>query len=193
MNPRLEKAGAFLKYLFTLKSDEMIMLDYDEMNADYFLLTSELPAYNSRDNYYIFVNSGYGAYMYNTIGYLEQEVSRRSGDELNTIITTCIDGRPRYFFVDKYDDLHAKVLPYSPLYKPIVLNPEEFDEVPETQMLVLAQCRYSSNSLGVNPNDLSIIEREQGFSAKILLADHAFYYPITSISLQLVTSSFETR
>ncbi|MFX1277251.1 MAG: hypothetical protein ACFFAT_19680, partial [Promethearchaeota archaeon] len=52
LGDRMAASGiGFLKYIFTLDPDAFIGLDFDDVNLDYFLLTSELPAYNSYDIY----------------------------------------------------------------------------------------------------------------------------------------------
>ncbi|MFX1236477.1 MAG: hypothetical protein ACFE8P_02020, partial [Promethearchaeota archaeon] len=121
MKASWEVAGNNAMFYLTLNPDYMIQLDFDEINLDYFMLTSELPAFNSFGSTelkttllelssglnYVYHDSSHSEHRFNTVGYLQKAVTEASGGELNAIVATCVDGRPQYRFVDGTDDLYS--------------------------------------------------------------------------------------
>jgi hypothetical protein len=169
--------------------DAYAALDFDDINLDYFLLTSELPSYN-QDPYYTYENADgifdlYNMYALNTLGYLETQISQASGGQYDAIRATCIDGRPQYEFINS--TLYQAVTPQSVLYRPIVLSQERYDQLQPApgSLVVKARCKDYENTIGIDPYAMSDVEREV-YAAKVPLNDNGFEYPIREISIDVV-------
>jgi len=177
-------------------------LDFDNLNLNYLLLTSELASYNDREyysmNYFNSKSDIYSGrliyeYRHTTIGYVEQEIAEVSDGEFNAIKPIVVDGVPQYIFINHNDEFNSRILPHSALYEPIVIDPERFDEVMTTRtvMSIEVKCNwcngipYSFDTEGINPYDLDSVEAEI-YGAKIPLNDDEFNYPITQLAVRLI-------
>ena len=111
--------------------DLYIGLDFDNANLGWSILTSELPSLNMKKEYtYVNTkgsNSLLSQYRTNTLGYLEGKVSEASNGKLNAIRATCVNGAPSYQFINRAN--YSLVMPETPLYKPVVLSQERYDEL----------------------------------------------------------------
>ncbi|MFX1391857.1 MAG: hypothetical protein ACFE9Z_17470, partial [Promethearchaeota archaeon] len=170
--------------------DRFWALDFDDLNLNFLLHTSELPSYNQR-LYYRYVNTDstfniYNWYWANTLGYLETRVRGASDNELNAIRPTCIDGRPTYEFINR--EQYETVLPQQVLYRPIVLSEERYNELQPAlgHMIITTQCKEYGNTKGIDPYNMMSIELQEGYKAKIPINSDSFYYPIHSISIDVV-------
>ncbi|MBA7628165.1 hypothetical protein ES703_35641 [subsurface metagenome] len=198
-NRLLNAFGGFLELLWEnlwsmgeSDPDSFTALDFDDLNLNYFLLTSELPSYNQR-LYHRYVNTDdlfnqNNWYWANTLGYLERAVRGASNNQLDAIRPTCIDGRPHYEFINS--TLYQAVLPMQVLYRPIVLSEERYNQLNPAlgHMVIEARCIDYSNTKGVNPYAMGDVERKAGYKAKIPLNDNGFEYPIQYISIDVVKS-----
>ncbi|MGB5911337.1 MAG: hypothetical protein WBH31_09110 [Promethearchaeia archaeon] len=176
--------------------DVFVALDFDDLNLDYFLMTSELPAYNFRPGY-SYPNTNnldnvYHTYAVNTLGYVEYLVQHSSNNQFDTIRPVCKDGRPQYEFVER--DSYDKVLPQSVLYQPIVLDQYRFSQLrPQLgHLIVNVQCRPHdyNNSIGINPYVMNAVEADV-YKAKIPLFQHEFDYPVQNVYIDIVKSNPE--
>ena len=175
--------------------DAYAALDFDDVNLDYFLLTSELPSYN-QNPYYTYENADgifdlYNMYALNTLGYLETQVKDASSGQYDAIRATCIDGRPQYEFINS--TLYQSVRPQSVLYRPIVLSEERYNQLQPApgRLVVNTRCKDYSNTYGIDPYAMSDVEREV-YEAKVPLNDNGFEYPIRYISIDVVKYNIYT-
>lgn len=172
--------------------DLMIGLDFDNINLDYFLLTSELPALND-DPDYTFRASAYNAlynqYEHNTLGYLQQEVAEASNSQLSLIKPIVIDGKPEYIFVDGNNEFNQLTMPASTLYQPIIVNSENKVRNVGT-ITVDIKTGYDINTKGIS-HQTSYPEKNK-YASKIPLSSHSFEYPISSIKIELIEESITT-
>ncbi|KKN59017.1 hypothetical protein LCGC14_0546420 [marine sediment metagenome] len=173
--------------------DSFTALDFDDMNLDFFLLTSELPSYNQH-TYYNYKNANgifhpSNQYFANTLGYLEMRVKSASNDQFDAIIPTNVDGRPSYQFINS--TIHGLTLPQSVLYKPIVLSPERYNDTSPNlgHLVITVQTKDYSNTIGVDPYELTPVEQTVGYKAKIPLSNKQFEYPIQYISIDVLKLS----
>ncbi len=168
--------------------DLMVGLDFDNMNLDYFLMTTELPSLNDNLDYTFSasINDGlYYTYRENTIGYLQQAIMDETDGELSLIKPIIIDGRPEYIFVDGTDGFNLLTMPASHLYQPLVVSSEVAEDLQlEGQITVNIKCAYSSNTKGILHHS-SYPERES-YPSKVPLSTHGFEYPITSVKIELI-------
>lgn len=174
--------------------DAFWALDFDDMSLDYFLLTSELPAYNQKSHYtYENTNSIsniYNWYYANTLGNLETAVRKASENQLDAIRATCIDGRPQYEFINS--TAYDAILPQSILFRPIVLSQDRYDDFnPQSGHLVITtECsyhdEYSFTTEGINAYSLNAIETKAGYKSKVPINDKGFEYPIQYISIDII-------
>ncbi|KKL15557.1 hypothetical protein LCGC14_2504410, partial [marine sediment metagenome] len=175
--------------------DKFTGLDYDDMNLNYFMLTSELPSYNQRENYNYKNTEGIwhpsNQYFANTLGYLEMKVKSASNNELDAIIPTSLDGRPSYQFINS--SIQSLTLPQSILYRPIVLSQERYRELYSNgrapipgHLVITVQAKDYSKTKGLNPYNLNATEQTVGVKAKIPLSSKEFEYPIQYISIDVM-------
>ncbi|MFX0066881.1 MAG: hypothetical protein ACFFC7_32510, partial [Candidatus Hermodarchaeota archaeon] len=171
--------------------DVFTALDFDGLNLNYLLHTSELSSYNQR-KYYRYVNTDsliniYEWYWANTLGYLETIVKVRSNNQFDTIRPTCVDKRPQYEFVNSA--MQGWLLPQQVLYRPVVLSPDRYWEIrPKSGHLVITtQCNNYGNTEGIDLYEtLGELELQAGYKAKIPLNNNSFYYPINYISIDII-------
>ncbi|MFW9969259.1 MAG: hypothetical protein ACFFDF_03600, partial [Candidatus Odinarchaeota archaeon] len=173
--------------------DSFIALDFDDLNLNYFLHTSELPSYNQRE-FYSYINTKKGGNIYNiydiykstTLGYLESVIKEKSDYQFTTIRPTCIDGRPLYEFVNEVQ--YERVLPQQVLYRPIVLSEHRYSQLAAKagHLVITTQCKNYGNTTGIDPYKMMPFEVQAGYKAKIPIMNNSFYYPIISISLDIV-------
>ncbi|MFW9874256.1 MAG: hypothetical protein ACFFG0_14215, partial [Candidatus Thorarchaeota archaeon] len=170
--------------------DSFYALDFDDINLDYFLLSSELPYFNYISDYTFPNTEGtfndYNAYAFNTLGYLERKVREESNNEFNAIRVTCVDGRPQYEFINRDD--YGKVLPQTGLYHPIVLSEDRYNELEPRlgHLIIQVQCKEHCNTKGINAYEIEPVELKAGYKAKVPLNDNGFEYPINYITLDVV-------
>ena len=170
--------------------DSFTALRYDNMNLNYFLLTSELPANNHYENYSYpntdLLFNDYNAYALNTLGYLERKVRYASDNKFNAIRATVIDGTPHYEFINREEN--QRILPLSGLYRPIVLSEARYNAtLPKLGHLIInTQTEGYSNTKGIDAYDLDSIEVRAGYKAKISINDNGFEYPIDHVSIDVV-------
>jgi hypothetical protein len=191
--------------------DAMTSLDFDDLDLDYLLLTSELNSYDDRPYYSYQTGDGYVSpthnalyydYRSNSLGYAQLAVDEATGGKLDSVMLKSVYNdfmgfsEPQYAFVDKDSEHNQLVLPQSTLYRPLVLSKERYDDLPskpaEGQISVDVKCRFASESAGIDPYNTSIFEREKDYFAKIPLADGRFLYPITSVTI-LVIDKYITK
>ncbi|TFF90048.1 MAG: signal peptidase I, partial [Promethearchaeota archaeon] len=175
--------------------DLFVELDFDTQNLDWFLLTSELPSYNGGNEFIRFENTDhllnelneYHNYRYNTLGYLEGEITERSSGLFNGIKANCFNGNPYYQFVDKSSTLYSVISPKTGLYNPLVLSEERFNEVsiPDGYLVATVQCQIFDDTKGINAYNLTDAEAMR-YGAKIPLNSKGFNYPIIELSLDIV-------
>jgi len=177
--------------------DSFTALDFNGLNLDFLLLTSELQSYNKQPNY-IYKNTEnmfhpYSQNYANTLGFLEMKVKKKSNNQFDTIIPTNIDGRPEYQFINS--TTHSLTLPLSVLYKPIVLSEERYTDIQPNpgHLVISAQCKDYNNTKGINPYNLTSLEQLAGFKAKVPISNKQFEYPIQSISIDVMKQSGLTK
>jgi hypothetical protein len=175
--------------------DVYTALDFDDLNLNYLLHTSELASYNQR-LYYNYTNTDnifniYNWYFANTLGYLETRVRRLSDNDLNAIRPICVDMRPQYEFIDSSQ--YERVLPQQVLYRPIVLSQERYNELNPAlgHLIITTKCKDYGNTKGVDPYEIMPLEVEAGYKAKIPLNNNSFYYPIAGVSIDIVKETDE--
>ncbi|MBA7484894.1 hypothetical protein ES707_20425 [subsurface metagenome] len=169
--------------------DAYTALDFDDLNLDYLLMSSELPFYNTKLHYiyhnteYIF--DTYNMYSFNTLGALETQVREGSKGQFNAIRPTCIDGAPQYEFID--NAIYNTVLPQQILYRPVVLSETRYNQIQPAlgRLTVKVQCKDYDRTLGINPYDMSDVEQKV-YEAKVPLNDNGFEYPIKYIFIDVV-------
>ncbi|MHA1985254.1 MAG: hypothetical protein ACW98D_01325 [Promethearchaeota archaeon] len=169
--------------------DLMIGLDFDNLNLDYFLLTTELPSLNDNPDYTFRTsayNGLYNQYRYNTLGYLQQKVAEASEGELSIIKPIMIDGRPEYIFVDGTDEFNHLTMPAPYLYQPIVVN-KDLGKRNEGTITVNIKTAYETNTKGISTR--TSYPESNIYSSKVPLSSHGFEYPITSIKLEFMEES----
>ena len=182
-----------------IKNFEHIM-EVSGTNLDYFLLTSELPSYYDKPYYSFSYDSGrslyYLYYRYNTIGYLEREVDIASDGEFNAMKPICINGRPGYVFTntEKEKALDRYTKPLNPLYQPIVISQDRYNDddiVPDAVISVDVKCADldADSTLGIDTYELIFSETRQEYKNKIPLHSPEFHYPITKISIDVVSQA----
>jgi len=164
-------------------------------NLDYFILSSELPALNGQE-FYSF-NSGFSTsgdalinyYRYNTLGYLESEIEVISGGELDAIRPMIINGIPQYRYIDTGEEVVDLTQPLSPLYGPIVVSKENYDQldIEDAKISVKTRIDYLSDEYteGINPTDLDVFERAR-YQAKIPISEGDFAYDISLVTIDLL-------
>ncbi|TXT54297.1 MAG: membrane protein of unknown function [Promethearchaeota archaeon] len=165
-------------------------LTFDQMNLDWYALTSELPLYTSL--FLKFLNIGYYGqyYMYrqNSLGAVETIASVRTLNQLNTIQATCIGGNPQYKLVNKYEDPYTRILPEKGLYSPIILSPEwnQYAGNIKGVINIWAACHDFPSTIGLgSENTLSEIEAMK-YKAKFVINPNGFNYPIEAIHINVV-------
>jgi len=169
--------------------DAYTALDFDDLNLDYLLMSSELPFYNTKLHYiyhnteYIF--DTYNMYSFNTLGALETQVREGSKGQFNAIRPTCIDGAPQYEFIDRAN--YSAILPQQILYRPVVLSETRYNQIQPAlgRLTVKVQCKDYERTLGINPYDMSDVEQKV-YEAKVPLNDNGFEYPIKYIFIDVV-------
>ena len=192
--------GGFLdllwENLFTMgdsNPDSFTALDFDDMNLNFFLLTSELPSYNQRTDYnYKNANGIFhpsNQYFANTLGYLEMRVKSASNGQFDAIIPTNVDGRPSYQFINS--TTQGLTLPQSVLYKPIVLSQERYNKIKPGpgHLVITVKTKDYNNTRGIDPYALTPIEQSTGYKAKVPLSNKEFEYPIQYISIDVMKQS----
>ncbi|KKM50791.1 hypothetical protein LCGC14_1555860, partial [marine sediment metagenome] len=182
--------------------DLMIGLDFDAVNLDYFLLTTELsslnepdytflPSYNRNPNYTFEAsayNDLYNTYRYNTIGYLQQEIAKETNGDLSLIKPVIIGGVPQYIFVDGTDSFIQITMPVTHLYQPVVVSQELAKNIQnEGTITVNIKTPYTSNTKGIS-HETTFPEAEI-YPSKVPLSSHGFEYPITFIKIELIEES----
>ncbi|KKM94115.1 hypothetical protein LCGC14_1201570, partial [marine sediment metagenome] len=174
--------------------DAFTALDFDDMNLNYLLLTSELPSYNRYD-YYTYENtndraSKYDAYSTNTLGFLETKIKRISNNRFDAIRPTIVNSVPSYSFINS--TLQQTILPQSVLYKPVVLSESRYNQLrPAPGLLIITtQCKDYSNTKGIYPYALTPVERQAEYKAKIPLKSKGFEYPIRTISIDVISENY---
>jgi len=169
--------------------DSYTALDFDDLNLDYLLTTSELPFYNTKTYYTYhnteFVFDTYNMYSYNTLGALETQVLEGSSGQFDAIRPTCIDGAPQYEFINS--TLYNTVLPQQILYGPVVLSQTRYDQIKPAlgRLTVKVRCKDYDKTLGINPYAMNEIEQEV-YEAKVPLNDNGFEYPIRYVYIDVV-------
>ncbi|KKN36693.1 hypothetical protein LCGC14_0771070, partial [marine sediment metagenome] len=173
--------------------DLMIGLDFDNINLDYFLLTSELSSLNDNPDY-TFASSAYGGlynqYRHNSLGYLQQEVAKASGSKLSVIKPIIIGGVPQYIFVDGTSDFNQLTMPASTLYQPIIVSPDE-SVSNEGTITVNIKTVFGANTKGID-HQTSYPEKSI-YPSKIPLSSHSFEYPISLIKIELIEENIITN
>ena len=173
--------------------DVFTALDFDDRNLDYLLHTSELPSYNQKEHYTyentVRSTNLYNIYKFTTLGYLENEIKDASNNQLNTIRPTCVDGQPLYEFVD--GDQYEQVLPQQVLFRPIILSERRYSKLAPVSghLTVTTQCKDYGNTKGVDPYEMTPLEVQAGYKAKIPLMNDSFYYPLISVIIDIVKES----
>ena len=169
--------------------DAYTALDFDDVNLDYLLMTSELPYYNTKE-FYTYLNTkflfnDYNLHSYNTLGALETIVMEQSGGSFDAIKPNKIAGTPNYEFIDS--STQETILPLSTLYRPVVLSLSRFLQLKPAlgRLIVTVQCKDYEDTLGINAYNLDDIESTI-FEAKVPLNDNGFEYPITSVYIDVV-------
>ncbi|KKM68210.1 hypothetical protein LCGC14_1463150, partial [marine sediment metagenome] len=116
-------------------------------------------------------------------------VKSASNDQFDAIIPTNVDGRPSYQFINS--TIHGLTLPQSVLYKPIVLSPERYNDTRPNlgHLVITVQTKDYSNTIGVDPYELTPVEQIVGYKAKIPLSNKQFEYPIQYISIDVLKLS----
>ncbi len=178
------------KHMGDSDPDSFTALDFDDLNLDFLLLTSELQSYNQHSNY-VYKNTEnifhpYSQNFANTLGYLEMKVKEASNNQFDAIIPINLDGRPEYQFVNS--TTHSLTLPLSVLYKPIVLSEERYNDIQPNlgHLVITSQCKDYNNTKGIDSYKLTSIEQQAGFKAKIPISNKQFEYPIQSISIDVM-------
>ncbi|KKN42980.1 hypothetical protein LCGC14_0707860, partial [marine sediment metagenome] len=166
--------------------DLMIGLGFDNLNLDYFLLTSELSALND-DPDYSFKSSAYDSlyaqYKYTTLGYLQQKIAEESSSKLSLIKPIIVDGKPEYIFVDGTDGFVQLTMPASTLYQPIIVHKDKTVRN-EGTITVNIKTAYTINTKGIDHQ--TAYPEKSIYPSKIPLSSHNFGYPITSIKLEFI-------
>lgn len=161
-------------------------------NLDYLILSSELPALNGQE-FYSFdagISDSEDAlinlYRYNTLGYLESEIETVSGGLFDTIRPMIINGIPQYRYVSTGENIISFTQPLSPLYGPIVVSQEVYDdlEIEDAKISVKAQVAYLDNTEGVDASKLELSEITR-YKAKINLAEKYFAYDISLVTVDV--------
>jgi len=172
------------------------------LNLDFLLISSELPSYNSIEYYYFeYGTEDYRTDTYNkhqgfTLGFLEQSIISASKGEYDAVRPMCINGRPAYMYINTNDDLSQLTQPLSPLYQPVVISNERYGElfpdsaIPDSTISIDVQSTLLEEpyTFGINASDLIYYELERGYKAKIPLYSDEFNYPISMITVEVITS-----
>ncbi|TXT67761.1 MAG: hypothetical protein BAJALOKI1v1_10024 [Promethearchaeota archaeon] len=165
-------------------------LTFDQMNLDWYALTSELPLYTSP--FLLFLNSmlfgPYYMYRQNTLGAVETITMLRTLNHLNTIQATSIGGDPRYRLVNRYEAPYNRILPEKGLYSPVVLSPEwnQYAGNIKGMMYIWALCHDFPSTVGLgSENTLTEVEKLK-YKAKFIINPNGFEYPIESIQISLM-------
>ncbi|MHA1439471.1 MAG: hypothetical protein ACTSPD_18025 [Promethearchaeota archaeon] len=185
-----------IAYLISLNPDNFFGLDFDYLNLDYLLLNSELYSYIDRKYYYYETGDGldakdleYAQYSKNNLGYLQFAIKDRSGGKFNAIKATCVDGVPRYIFINKDSNKHELTLPLTHLYSPVILAEDRYDDLDvfkkEGHLIIDVKCDYAKSTKGIDP---SIMKKEEAnlYAAKIKLASDSFSYPISEVYVDVM-------
>ncbi|MFX1268437.1 MAG: hypothetical protein ACFFAK_10805 [Promethearchaeota archaeon] len=114
-----------------------------------------------------------------------------SDGQFNAIRPICINGRPRYEFINADDELNQLTLPRTPLYQPIVVDQDRYDAIVKKygvpigviSVEVASDFFDEQHTLGISCSDMSLAERDH-YSAKIPLTESRFDYPITNITIE---------
>ncbi|KKL45296.1 hypothetical protein LCGC14_2357100, partial [marine sediment metagenome] len=171
----------------TINPDLMIGLDFDAVNLDYFLLTTELSSLNDNPDYTFEAtayNDLYNEYRHHTIGYLQQKIAEETNGELSLIKPVIVDGVPQYVFVDGTDAFTQMTMPTSPLYQPVIVS-NDLARTPTNigRIEVKIKTSYTSNTEGISHE--TIFPEAELFSSKVPLSSHGFEYPIKYIQIDL--------
>ena len=157
--------------------DAYTVLDFDDVNLDYMLMTSELPYYNTKEFYTYenteFLLNNYNLHSYNTLGALETIVNEQSEGSFNAIKPNNIAGVPSYEFIDS--STQGTILPLSILYRPVVLSKARLVQLqpPLGKLTMTVQCKDYEDTIGINAYNLTGIEAAF-FEAKITLKENGF-------------------
>ncbi|KKM80539.1 hypothetical protein LCGC14_1338830, partial [marine sediment metagenome] len=172
----------------TINPDLMIGLDFDAVNLDYFLLTTELSSLNDNPDYTFKAsayNDLYNEYSHNTIGYLQQKIAEETNGTLSLIKPVIVGGVPQYIFIDGTNSLNQITMPTSHLYQPVIVSEDLAKEIQnEGTITVNIKTAYTTNTKGISHN--TIFPEAELFSSKVPLSSHGFEYPITSIKIELI-------
>jgi hypothetical protein len=189
------------------EGEAFIARTFSRQNLNYFIVTSELAGFR-RNSHYEFHTGGSqynnavaNLYRYNTLGYLDKYADELTKGLLDSVRPTCVNGIPQYTLVDSKQPMVGRTQPLSPLYKPIVISQERYDELisqginPYAKLQVKTQVEtsvlsaQSSTTDGINAYELDLLEQST-YAAKIPLAakEGSFEYPIHRITLDLVRS-----
>lgn len=172
--------------------DAFTALDFDDINLNYLLMTSELPFYNTDHYpYHIYENTlslfdDYNQYSFNTLGALETQVRDQSNGIFDAIRPICIDGEPQYEFINSSQ--YETVLPQSILYRPVVLSQAWYDRLNPVlgYLTVKVRCKDYNNTYGVNAYQMNAVEAEL-YQAKVVLNENGFEYPIKQLYVDVIT------
>jgi hypothetical protein len=124
----------------------------------------------------------------NTLGYLQREITERTGGNLTSIKWICSDATPQYLFAQE-----DSTAPLSTLFSPLIVSSQRYDQLSDSRkfgyMFVDIASPDASNTKGIDSTDLLDLEKEF-YCAKIPLADlyGAFNYPIESVTLHKVVN-----
>ncbi|TKJ21364.1 MAG: hypothetical protein CEE43_09475 [Promethearchaeota archaeon Loki_b32] len=168
-------------------------------NLDYLLVSSELPSYNSIEHYLFdhgkedYRTDAYDNHQSYTLGFLEQAINTASRGEYDAIRPMCINGRPAYMYINSNDELSQLIQPLSPLYQPVVISSTRYEDeelqIPESTLSIDIQSTLLDESYtqGIDASSLMYYELERGYQAKIPLFSDEFKYPISKITIDVLT------
>ncbi|KKL80103.1 hypothetical protein LCGC14_2008160, partial [marine sediment metagenome] len=175
-------------YAGNTNPDLMVGLDFDGLNLDYFLLTTELSSLNDNPDYTFeasIYNNLYNEYGHNTIGYLQQEITKETDGDLSLIKPVIVGGVPQYVFIDGTNPFNQITMPTSHLYQPVVVSKDLANDIQnEGTITVNISTAYTQNTEGIS-YDTTFPEAKL-YSSKVPLSSHGFEYPITFIKIELI-------